>query len=67
MQRVWQYIIDRLCCVLKQDKRIRIDAFTKQFTVEKFADVLFSLILSNLLKKDYNPATVLEIINRTIY
>lgn len=67
MQRVWQYIIDRLCCVLKQDKRIRIDAFTKQFTVEKFADVLFSLILSNFLKKDYNPATVLEIINRTIY
>ena len=67
MQRVWQHIMDRLCYVLKQDKRIRSDAFTEQFTVEKFADVLFSLILSALLKKDYNPTSVLEIISRTLY
>lgn len=41
MQQTWQHILDGLCFVLKQDGRIRADAFTEQFTVERFADVLF--------------------------
>lgn len=67
MQQTWQHILDGLCSVLKQDVKIRADAFTDQFTVEKFADVLFSLMLSALLRQDYDPSAVLEIIRRTLY
>lgn len=67
MQQTWQHIMDGLCSVLKQDARIRSDAFTEQFTVERFADVLFSLMLSALLRQDYDPAAILEIVCRTLY
>ncbi len=67
MQQTWQHILDGLCFVLKQDTRIRPDAFTQQFTAEKFADVLFSLMLSALLRQDYDPDAVLEIVRRTLY
>ncbi len=67
MQQTWQHILDELCSVLKQDEEIREDAFTEQFTAERFADVLFSLMLSALLRQDYDPAAVLEIVRRTLY
>lgn len=67
MQQTWQHILDGLCSVLKRDAGIRADAFTEQFTAERFADVLFSLMLSALLRQDYDPAAVLEIVRRTLY
>lgn len=67
MQQIWQHIMDGLCSVLRQDDRIRADAFTEQFTVERFADVLFSLMLSALLRQEYDPVAVLEIVRRTLY
>lgn len=67
MQQTWQHILHGLCSVLKQDARIRTDAFTEQFTAERFADVLFSLMLSALLRQDYDPSAVLEIVQRTLY
>ena len=67
MQRAWQHIIDGLYYVLTQDVRVRSDAFTEQFTAERFSDVLFSLMLSALLRQDYDPTAVLEIVRRTLY
>ena len=67
MQQTWQHILDGLCSVLRQDTRIRANAFTEQFTVEGFADVLFSLMLSALLRQDYDPTAILEIVRRTLY
>lgn len=67
MQQAWQHILNGLCSVLKQDAKIRADAFTEQFTAKRFSDVLFSLMLSALLRQDYNPAAVLEIVRRTLY
>ncbi|MDE5717034.1 MAG: TetR/AcrR family transcriptional regulator [Lachnospiraceae bacterium] len=67
MQQTWQHIMNGLCSVLKRDARVRADAFTEQFTAEKFADVLFSLMLSALLRQDYDPSAVLEIVSRTLY
>lgn len=67
MQQTWQHILDGLCSVLKRDTKVRPDAFTEQFTAEKFADVLFSLMLSALLREDYDPGAVLEIVRRTLY
>lgn len=67
MQQTWQHILDELGSVLKRDTKIRSDAFTEQFTVERFADVLFSLMLSALLRQDYDPTALLEITYRTLY
>ncbi len=67
MQQTWQHILDELCSVLKRDRRIRGGAFTEEFTAEGFADVLFSLMLSALLRQDYDPGALLEIIRRSLY
>lgn len=67
MQQTWQHILDGLCSVLQRDTKVRSDAFTQQFTAEKFADLLFSLMLSALLRQDYDPSAVLEIVRRTLY
>ena len=67
MQQTWQRILDGLCSVLKRDAGVRPDAFSEQFTAEKFADVLFSLMLSALIRQDYDPTAVLEIVRRTLY
>lgn len=67
MQQTWQHILDGLCSVLQRDAKVRPDAFTQQFTAEKFADLLFSLMLSALLRQDYDPSAVLEIVRRTLY
>ena len=67
MQRAWQHILDALCTVLRNDARIRADAFTAEFTVEKFAEMLFSLMLSALVRQDFDPSTVLEIVQRAVY
>lgn len=67
MHRTWQHILDELCAVLKRDTRIRADAFTKECTAEKFAEALFSLMLSAFLRQDYDPSAVLEIVRRTLY
>lgn len=67
MQQTWQHILEELCSVLKQDSRIRADAFTEQFTAERFADILFSLMLSALLRQDYDPSAVMELVRRTLY
>lgn len=67
MQQTWQHILDVLCAVLRQDTKVRADAFTPQFTVEQFADVLFAQMVSALLRQDYDPTAVLELIRRTLY
>ena len=67
MQKTWEHILEGLCSVLKRDTNVRPDAFTAQFTVEKFAGVLFSLMLSALLRQDYDPGAVLEIVRRALY
>ena len=67
MQQTWQHILEGLCSVLKRDANIRPDAFSEEFTPEKSADVLFFLILSALLRQDFDPSAVLEIVRRTLY
>lgn len=67
MGQALQHMVKGLCAVLKRDARVRSGAFTEQFTPEKFADVLFSLMLSALLRQDDDPTAVLEIVRRTLY
>ena len=48
-------------------RHVREDAFNQQFTPEKFAGVLFSLMLSALVRQDFDPSAVLEVVSRTLY
>ena len=66
MQRTWQHILDELRDVLKRDPGVRPDTFTQTFTAETFADILFSLMLSALLRQDYDPGAALELVRRTL-
>lgn len=67
MRRTWDHIRSSLCAVIRRDPHVREDAFDGTFTPEQFAQVLFSLMLSALIRQDYDPASVLEIIRRTLY
>lgn len=67
MEQTWQHILQALCTVMRRDKKISPKAFHENFTVEQFADVLFSLMISALVRRDYDPTAVLEIVRRTLY
>lgn len=67
MHQTWKHILEGLCAVLKHDPNIRPDAFHEKFTAENFSKLLFSLIFSAILRQDYDPSVVLEMIRRTLY
>lgn len=67
MHRTWEHIRRGLCLVLSRDSHIRPNAFDDNFTSEKFAGILFSLLLSALLQGDFEPRTVLELTKRVLY
>ena len=67
MRQTWQHILDALTTVLTLDKKIRPGAFTEEFPRQKFAGILFSLMLSAVVQQDFDHTAVMEIIRRTIY
>lgn len=67
MSNAREHMLKNLSDVLNRDKNVRKDAFNSQFTIEKFANMIFSLVLSDAMKKEYDPKFVLEIVKRTIY
>ncbi|MFR3226652.1 MAG: TetR/AcrR family transcriptional regulator [Blautia massiliensis (ex Durand et al. 2017)] len=67
MHRAWQHILDGLRAVLERDPQVRPGAFGPAFTPETFAQILFDLMLSALVRGDYDPAPALEIVRRTLY
>ena len=67
MQRTWQHMRHGLIRVIQRDRRVRTDAFTGDFTEEKFAQILFSLMLSAMLQGDFEAEPVLELTRRVLY
>lgn len=67
MHHAWRHILDQLCMVLERDPQVRSDAFTDQFSAEQFAQVLFSLMFSAVIRQDFDPSAALEITRRTLY
>ena len=56
-----------LCEVLKNDPEIRPGVFDENFTEMQFAEILFSLMLVSVIREDYDPSSVLMLINKTLY
>ncbi|GFI22268.1 HTH-type transcriptional repressor Bm3R1 [Lachnospiraceae bacterium] len=67
MAQSWEHIQAELFRVLKKDKKIRPDVFDKALTPERFVDIVFSLIVSALIRQNYDDSGVMELINRIIY
>ena len=67
MARVWRHIVDELCVVLRSDAGVRADAFTDQLTVERLADTILSLMVSAMMRGEYDSDAVLEIVRRVLY
>ena len=67
MHQIWRHISGGFLRALKKDQRIRQDAFNEYLTAEHLADTLFSLMLAAMIRKDYDPVLVLEIIRRSIF
>lgn len=67
MERSRQHMKKGLLSALNKDVNVRSDAFGENLSKEQFIDIIFSLIVSALLKEDYNCTAITEIIRRTIY
>ena len=67
MMRTWEHILNGLCEVLKNDPKIRPGVFDENFTEMQFAEILFSLMLVSVIREDYDPSSVLMLINKTLY
>lgn len=67
MELAFRHIRDGLCLVMRRDARIRPDAFTDRLTAEGLADAIISLMVAALLREDYDPSTVAEIVRRVLY
>jgi AcrR family transcriptional regulator len=63
MMRTWEHILNGLCEVLKNDPKIRPGVFDENFTEMQFAEILFSLMLVSVIREDYDPSSVLMLIN----
>lgn len=57
----------RVSYELKKDKKIRKDAFTKDFSEEGFIDIILINIVSLLIERDYDSSFLVEMIRRSIY
>ena len=58
---------ERLLLVLANDPNVRSDVFDDSFTRKKFVEIVFSLILSACLQRDYDSAAILGMIRRVLY
>ena len=67
MAQSWEHMRRGFCMVMAQDKKIRNDAFDESFTREMLAELVFSLILANMLQKKYDSSSILEMVRRLIY
>lgn len=67
MARSWEHIQKMLLAVLARDPNIRPNAFDGKLGREDFCGLVFSLLLSALLRQDYDSRAALEMIRRSIY
>ena len=62
-----QHMKERLLLVLTNDPNVRPDVFDSSFTRKKFVEIIFSLILSACLQRDYDSSAILRMIRRRRY
>lgn len=53
--------------VLMRDKNVDPAVFDDVFTPQKFVEIIFSLIISSLLRHDYDCAGIVRMVERILY
>lgn len=67
MHKYFSHIKSNLILVLDRDANVREDSFNDNLSKEEFVNIIFSIIMSKLLKKDYDSKSTIELIKRSIY
>lgn len=67
MSNSWNHIQNNLLVVLKNDNKIRYDAFNDLMTPEKLVNMIFSMIYFSLLQNIYDSSFIVEIVRKLIY
>ncbi len=67
MTQSWEHIQKELGAVLAKDQKVRPGVFNDILTPQKFTEIIFSLIISALIRHNYDDSAVLELVRRTLY
>ncbi len=67
MEQSWKHMKEGMHQALIQDENVSAEVFDNVFTSEKFVDIIFSLILSAQVTRNYDCSEILEMISRVIY
>ena len=67
MAQSWLHIQNVLIRVLENDQSVRPDAFGETLTRQEFVDIIFSFIISALVRRNYDSRAILEMVRRAIY
>lgn len=67
MAQSWSHIQQGMIAILQQDPNVRRDVFDASFTEEQFVELIFTLIISALVKQENDPSAVLGLVERVLY
>ncbi len=67
MAKSWKHIQDGFHMVLMRDQNVNPAVFDEVFTPQKFVEILFSLIISSLLRQDYDCAGIVRMVEQLLY
>ncbi|MEG0249577.1 MAG: TetR/AcrR family transcriptional regulator [Peptostreptococcus sp.] len=67
MEKYFDHIKKQMLFTLNKDQKIRKAAFNDQFTEEDFVEIIFSMLISELMNKTNNRKQIVEIVRRCIY
>lgn len=67
MAKSWKHIQDGFYMVLMRDEKIDQGVFDDVFTPQKFVEIICSLIISSLLRHDYDCSGIVRMVERILY
>ncbi len=67
MAKSWKHIQDGFYIVLMRDKKVNPAVFDDVLTPQKLVQIVFSLIISSLLRQDYDCAGIVRMLEQILY
>ncbi len=67
MAKSWKHIQEGFYLVLTRDEKVNTAVFDEVFTPRKFVEIIFSLIISSLLRQDYDCSGIVKMAERLLY
>ncbi len=67
MYRAWNQISRTITKLIEQDPAVNPDRLDASFQPEQAAQVLFSLMISSIVREDYDPTLILETTKRLLF